>query len=126
MTYTSSNKKVATVSSSGVITAKKSGTAKITVKAGSKKVTVTVTVAKKAPTGISGVPASKELKKGKSLAIKAKLTPVGAEGKITYQSSNKSVATVDSKGKVKAKKAGTAVITVRVGNIKRTCKVTVK
>ena len=126
VTYTSSNKKVATVSSSGVITAKKSGTAKITVKSGSKKVTVTVTVAKKAPTGISGVPATKELKKGKSFAIKAKLTPAGAEGKITYQSSNKSVATVDNKGKVKAKKAGTAVITVKVGNIKRTCKVMVK
>lgn len=126
VTYTSSNKKVATVSSSGVVTAKKSGTAKITVKAGRKKVTVTVTVAKKAPTGISGVPATKELKKGKSFAIKAKLTPSGAEGKIAYQSSNKSVATVDSKGKVKAKKAGTAVITVSVGNIKRTCKITVK
>lgn len=42
--YSSSNKKVATVSSKGVITAKKKGTAKITVKSGSKKMKVTVTV----------------------------------------------------------------------------------
>jgi hypothetical protein len=44
VTYTSSNKKVATVNSNGVITAKKAGKAKITVKSGSKKVVVTVTV----------------------------------------------------------------------------------
>lgn len=42
--FSSSNKKVATVSSKGVITAKKKGTAKITVKSGSKKKTVTVSV----------------------------------------------------------------------------------
>lgn len=44
VTFSSSNKKVATVSSKGVITAKKKGTAKITVKSGSKKKTVKVTV----------------------------------------------------------------------------------
>lgn len=44
VTYSSSNKKVATVTSKGVITAKKKGTAKITVKSGSKKKTVNVTV----------------------------------------------------------------------------------
>lgn len=44
VTYSSSNKKVATVSSKGVVTAKKKGTAKITVKSGSKKKTVKVTV----------------------------------------------------------------------------------
>lgn len=42
--FSSSNKKVATVSGKGVITAKKNGTAKITVKSGSKKKTVTVSV----------------------------------------------------------------------------------
>ena len=45
-TYKSSNKKIATVSSKGVITAKKAGKAKITVKSGKKKFTVTVTVTK--------------------------------------------------------------------------------
>lgn len=45
-TYKTSNKKIATVSSKGVITAKKAGKAKITVKCGKKKYTVTVTVTK--------------------------------------------------------------------------------
>jgi uncharacterized protein YjdB len=44
VTYTSNDKKVATVSSSGKITAKKKGTATITVKSGSKSVKVKVTV----------------------------------------------------------------------------------
>lgn len=44
ITYTSSNKNVAAVSSKGVITAKKKGTVTITVKSGSKKVTCKVTV----------------------------------------------------------------------------------
>jgi uncharacterized protein YjdB len=44
LTYSTSNQKVATVSKSGVITAKKAGKAKITVTSGKKKFTVTVTV----------------------------------------------------------------------------------
>ena len=45
-TYKTSNKKIATVSKKGVITAKKPGKAKITVKSGKKSFTVTVTVKK--------------------------------------------------------------------------------
>lgn len=126
LSYSSSNKKVAKVSKSGVITAKASGKAKITIKSGRKKFVVTVTVPKKAPTGVQGVPATKNLKKGKSFTIKAKLLPTGAEAKVTYKSSNKKVAMVNAKGKVTAKKAGTAVITVTAGGIKQTCTVTVK
>lgn len=44
VTYTSSNKKVATVNAKGVVTAKKKGTAVITIKSGSKKATVKITV----------------------------------------------------------------------------------
>ena len=126
LSYSSSNKKVAKVSKSGVITAKASGKAKITIKSGRKKFVVTVTVPKKAPTDMQGVPATKSLKKGKSFTIKAKLLPTGAEAKVTYKSSNKKVATVNAKGKVTAKKAGTAVITVTAGGIKQTCIVTAK
>ena len=126
VTYTSSNKKVATVSGKGLITAKKAGTAKITVKSGKKKFTVTVKVAAPQPTGINSVPAAKALKKGKSFTIKPKLTPSGAQGKISYSTSNKKVAAVNAKGKVTAKGAGTAVITVKAGNITKTCMVTVK
>ena len=44
VTFKTSNKKVATVSKKGVVIAKNKGNAKITIKAGSKKVTVTVKV----------------------------------------------------------------------------------
>lgn len=44
VTYTSSNKKVATVSAKGTIKGIKKGTAKITIKAGTFKKTVKVTV----------------------------------------------------------------------------------
>lgn len=126
VTYSSSNKKVATVSSKGVIKAKKAGTAKITVKSGSKKVVVTVKVTGVKTTKLSGVPATKKIAKGKSFKIKAIATPKNTDEKITFKSSNKKVATVISKGVVKGLKKGTATITVQSGSKKMTCKVTVK
>lgn len=44
VTYTTSNKNIATVTANGIITARKRGTAKITVKSGSKKQSITITV----------------------------------------------------------------------------------
>lgn len=126
VTYSSSNKKVATVSSKGVIKAKKAGTAKITVKSGKKKVVVTVKVTGVKTTNLSGVPAAKNISKGKSFKIKAIATPKNTDEKITFKSSNKKVATVTSKGVVKGLKKGTATITVQSGSKKMTCKVTVK
>lgn len=57
---------------------------------------------------------------------KLQLKLSGANGKVIWKSSKKSVATVSSKGKVTAKKKGTAAITAKVENKKLTCKVTVK
>lgn len=45
--------------------------------------------------------------------------------KVTYKSNNKNVS-VSSKGTIKGKKVGNSVITVKVGKVKLTCKVTVK
>lgn len=126
VTYSSSYKKVATVSSKGVIKAKKAGTAKITVKSGKKKVVVTVKVTGVKTTNLSGVPATKNISKGKSFKIKAIATPKNTDEKITFKSSNKKVATVTSKGVVKGLKKGAATITVQSGSKKMTCKVTVK
>ena len=64
---------------------------------------------------------------GRTSNLRATVYPSNAANKkCTWRSSNISVATVDSNGKVTAKKAGTATITVKTSNGKTaTCKVTV-
>ena len=59
---------------------------------------------------------------GKTYKLKLK----NNKKKIKWSSSKKKVATVSKTGKVKAKKAGTARITAKVGKKKYVCKVTVK
>ena len=67
-------------------------------------------------------------KKKKTLRVGDKYTLkiTGTSKKVKWSSSNKKVATVNSKGKVKAKKKGTATITAKVGGKKYKCKITVK
>ncbi len=66
------------------------------------------------------------IKVKKSLTLKLTRTPITASDKVTWQSSNKKVATVNKSGKVTAKKAGKATITVKANGKKATCKITVK
>ena len=132
VTYKSSNKKVATVNAKGKITAKKKGTATITIysKADKKKTCkIKVTVG----TPVTKVKLNKtkaNLNVGKSLTLKTTLSPKKPSNKgIIWKSSNTKVATVTSKGVVKAKKAGTVKITATAkdgSGKKATCKVTVK
>lgn len=119
-TFRSSNKKVATVSANGIVKAKKAGKVNITVQVGNHKQVVKITVKK--PT-MKLVKSSAKLKKGKKVTIKVKAAPVS---KVTFKSSNKKIATVSSKGVVKAKKKGTATITVKCNGITRKFKITVK
>ena len=132
VTYKTSNKKIATVNAKGKITAKKKGTAKIYVisKANKKKkCTITVTVG----TPVTKVKLNKTkstMTVGKKQTLKATVTPKKASSKaVVWKSSNKKVATVTSKGVVKAKKAGTVTITATAkdgSGKKASCKVTVK
>lgn len=55
------------------------------------------------------------LYKGKTATIKANTSP---SANITYKSSNKKIAAVNSKGKVTAKKKGTCKITVQANGVK--------
>lgn len=64
----------------------------------------------------------KTLTVGKKVTLKVK----GTRKKVKWSSSNKKVASVSSKGKVKAKKAGKATITAKVGKKKYKCRITVK
>lgn len=62
--------------------------------------------------------------KDKTLQLKA--TVKGSSSKMTWKSSNSSIATVNSKGLVTARKAGSALITCTSNRLNATCKVTVK
>ena len=69
---------------------------------------------------------SLSLKVGEKSTLTVTINPSNAtDKKVTWSSSNKSVATVDSNGKVVAVGPGTAVITAKVGNKTVTCTVTV-
>ncbi len=130
--WKSSNSKIASVSADGVVKAKKIGKCKITATTedgGFKavcKVKVTKTVNVKS---VSLNKKSVKLKKGDTVKLKAKIKPKNATIKdVKWKSSNTKVATVNSKGKVTAKKKGTCYITVKTKNGKKTakCKITVK
>lgn len=116
-TYSSSNSKIAKVSSAGKVTAVKKGTATITVKNGYLSQTFKVTVKNPKLNATS-----KKLKKGKSFMLKI----TGKIGKATFKSSNKKIAAVTNYGKIKAKNKGKATITVKTNGITLKCKVTVK
>lgn len=79
------------------------------------------------PTSVALNKTTLTLDTGKTSNLRATVYPSNAANKkCTWSSSNTSVATVDSNGKVTAKKAGTATITVKTSNGKTaTCKVTV-
>lgn len=127
--YKSSNTKVATVNSKGKITAKKAGktTITVTMKSGATaSCKVTVQKEKVSTKKLTLSAKSVTLKKGKSITVTVSRNPVTATEKITWTTSDKKVAVVKN-GKITAKKAGKATITVRTSNGKKaTCKVVVK
>ncbi|MCR4674338.1 MAG: Ig-like domain-containing protein, partial [Lachnospiraceae bacterium] len=63
----------------------------------------------------------------KTLQLEAERNPITATEKITWSSSDNDIATVNSKGKVTAKKSGKVTITAKTSNgVKASCKITVK
>ena len=126
----SNDKKVATVTKAGLITPKKAGSARITItpKKGSKLTLKLKVIDPKTPTAVAiDAGSSAELNVGETLQLTATVTPDTASQKVSWKSSDKSVATVDQDGLVTAKKKGKATITVTTYNgIVQTCVVTVK
>lgn len=135
VSYQSANSKIAKVNKTGKITARKKGTTKITVKAkdgSGKKATLTVKVIipVKKVTFTAPSKSTITLTKGKTYQLKTKVTPSNATiKKLKYSSSKKSLATVNSKGKVTLKKAGTVKITAKTtdGSVKKAvCTIKIK
>ncbi|MDR1294573.1 MAG: Ig-like domain-containing protein [Bifidobacteriaceae bacterium] len=133
LTWGSSTKKVATVSATGTITAKRAGKATITVQSGDRKATIAVTVVAKAPRGAkarvtsvqaTGIPAV--LAAGTTAFAAGSYVPASPVGvKVTYTSSNPAVLGVDKAGRLTALAPGVATVTVKAGKESATYPVTV-
>ena len=132
--WTTSSSAVATVNSNGKVTAKGKGTAiiKATAADGSGEnatCTVTVVTPKKSVSSVTLNKRSLTMQVGKTQTLSVTVKPTNADIRnVIWTSSNTKVATVDSKGKVKAIGKGTATITATAadGSGKNAaCKVTV-
>ena len=124
ITYSSSAASVAAVDAQGKVTAKKVGSATITVKTFNGKTASCKVTVKPAPTAItfpsaaplpySGVGVVMGI--GAAYTLQTAYAPSNAAGAISFSSSDTTVAAVDAVGKVTTKKAGTAIITARAFN----------
>ena len=128
LSWSSSDSAVASVDNSGKVTAVKKGQATVTVKAGDKSASCTVTV-DKAEIAVTGVSLDKNtliMEVGQDAQLLATVSPDDATDKtVSWSSSDESVATVSQAGKVEALKVGQATITARAGGKEATCAVTV-
>ncbi len=118
--FKSSKSSVAAVDENGVILAKKPGDAVITVTADKTSVSCKVKV-KEPKVRLSKHSVSLYRKGTVKLSVSST-----SKSKPKWKTNKKSVATVDSNGVVTAVKNGTAIITVTVDNVSKTCEVTVK
>lgn len=125
----SSSSSAASINQEGKVTARRKGTAYITAKVGAKKYRCKVTV-KQPVTSLSLSKKSMTMYEGHTMVLTALVKPLTANNRRVYWSSgNKSVATVNSKGLIRAVKSGTAYITAKAADgsgKKAVCKVTVK
>ena len=122
LTYTSDNTAIASVNAEGLIAAHKTGSAKITIKAGNvSKVLDVVIVAPVAVESIVFEPALPgdplPINVGRSCSLHAKVQPENATDKnLTYSSADDSIASVDDTGEVTAHSIGDAKITIKASN----------
>ena len=123
--FTSSNSRVVAVNSAtGEVTAKKTGSATVTMKAGDVTSTCEITV-KKAPSKLSVSPSKLTMGVGEERVLSVTL-PKNTASAISFYTSDSRVARVDYEGHIIAVKKGNAIITARTFNGKKaTCKITV-
>lgn len=128
ITWKSSNSSVAAVSKKGVVTGKKRGGATITASTKSGLTAVARVTVYAVPTSVKIEQKPMKLYVGAEQRLTAKISPAKVrDSSLTWKSSKKSVAAVDADGVVKARKKGSATITVTTANGKvATVGVTVK
>ncbi|MEZ3475000.1 MAG: carbohydrate binding domain-containing protein [Lachnospiraceae bacterium] len=121
--WTSSDEKIASVDSSGLVSAKGAGTALITASCNGKTDTCIVEVADTATRINERIVHLKTKGTAKTYALDWQVT--GRKTAVKWKSSNTKVASV-SKGKITAKKPGTATITAEANGVTDTVLVTVQ
>ncbi len=119
-TWKSSNTSVASVNTSGKVTAKKAGTVTITAKIKNAEAYCKVTVNK---TKISLNIVSASMEHGEKLKL---IATTSNNSVVTWKSSKKSIATVDQNGNVTGMKPGESIITATADKSSVTCKIRVK
>lgn len=121
----SSNPKYVTVDENGVITAKKVGSAVISVTGESGLTTSCSVTVKKAPSSIKLNPASLEMGAGEAMRLGYTLSK-GSAGSVSFESSAPEIAAVSPDGMITAVSPGSATITARTFNGRKTsAKITV-
>lgn len=125
--FTSDNTSIATVNSQGVVTGVSAGDTNIRATANgiTRTVSVTVSSSEVSLTSLSVSPKDNKMKVGDEKTLTVTKEPADAGNTITFSSSNPSVATVDSNGKVTAVSVGRATITVSGGSLTDTASVEV-
>jgi surface protein len=128
--WSSSDESVATVDENGTITTLKIGTADIvaTTVDGGLTATCNLTVVTPNVTGITLSQEALTVKRGETATLSATVEPFDAENKsVTWNSSDKTVATVNKSGNITTLKVGTTVITATTvdGGFTATCNLTV-
>lgn len=118
--FKSSSPSVASIDSTGKVTAKKTGTTTITAKFSNAETSCKVTVVK---TDITLNKKTASIEHGETITLAASLS---TSSQVTWKSSKSSVATVDQNGTVTGLKPGTTTITASADGSKAACTITVK
>ena len=110
LTWASDDSSIATVNSSGKITAKSAGTTTIWVSTANGKTAKCVVNVQVLAVELNIIPDAITLKEGQSKQLKAVVSPIDTTERVKWHSSNPKIAKVDQTGKVTALKSGETVI----------------
>lgn len=117
LTWTIEDSSIATVNSSGEITAKSAGTTTVWVSTENGKVASCIVNVKVLTVKLRISPNTITLKEGQSIQLKTVISPVDSTEKVTWRSTNSKIAKVDQIGKVTALKSGETTIYATTDNL---------
>lgn len=117
LTWSINDNSVATISQTGVLTGKSVGAADLKVKADNGVYAMLrVVVSEPKPTSVLISPSSITLNEGDNRYLTATVYPLNANQSVSWSSSNASVVSISTSGRITAVKAGTATVTAKACN----------